>query len=115
MAREASIHRDDGVEDNLARYEEMKKGTDEGRRWCIRAKISHAHNNASLRDPVIFRCPKQQKPHHRTGDKYKAYPTYQFACPVVASLEDVTHALRTTEYNAQNDQYKWICKNLGQQ
>lgn len=113
MAREASIHRDDGVEDNLARYEEMMKGTDEGRRWCIRAKISHAHNNASLRDPVIFRCPKQQKPHHRTGDKYKAYPTYQFACPIVDSLEDVTHALRTTEYNDQNDQYKWICKNLG--
>jgi glutamyl-tRNA synthetase len=113
MAREPSVHRDDSVEESLARYEEMKKGTDEGRRWCVRAKISYANNNASLRDPVIFRCPKQQKPHHRTGDKYKAYPTYQFACPVVDSLEGVTHALRTTEYNDQDAQYKWILKALG--
>lgn len=113
MAREPSVHRDDSVEDNLARFEEMKKGTDEGRRWCIRAKISFANDNASLRDPVIFRCPKSQSPHHRTGDKYKAYPTYQFACPVVDSIEGVTHALRTTEYNDQDAQYKWILKALG--
>lgn len=113
MNREPSVHRDDSVEDNLARYEEMKKGTDEGRRWCIRAKISHANDNASLRDPVIYRCPKSQSQHHRTGDKYKAYPTYQFACPVVDSIEGVTHALRTTEYNDQDAQYKWILKALG--
>ncbi|RMZ83948.1 hypothetical protein DV737_g1377, partial [Chaetothyriales sp. CBS 132003] len=113
LAREPSVHRDDSVEDNLARYGAMKEGTDEGRRWCIRAKISYANNNASLRDPVIFRCPKQLKPHHRTGDRYKAYPTYQFACPIVDSLEGVTHALRTTEYNDQDAQYKWILKALG--
>lgn len=112
MAREPSVHRDDSVEDNLARYEEMKTGSDEGRKWCIRAKISYANDNASLRDPVIFRCPKEQKPHHRTGDKYKAYPTYQFACPIVDSIEGVTHALRTTEYNDQDAQYKWILKAL---
>lgn len=112
MAREPSVHRDDSVEDNLKRFEEMKSGSDEGRKWCIRAKISYANDNASLRDPVIFRCPKQQNPHHRTGTKYKAYPTYQFACPVVDSIEGVTHALRTTEYNDQDAQYKWILKKL---
>lgn len=112
MDREPSVHRDDSVEDNLKRYDEMKQGTEEGRKWCIRAKISYANDNASLRDPVIFRCPKSQLPHHRTGDKYKAYPTYQFACPIVDSIEGVTHALRTTEYNDQDAQYKWILKAL---
>lgn len=113
LAREPSVHRDDSIEDNLARFEEMRSGSDDGRRWCIRAKISFANDNASLRDPVIFRCPKSQNPHHRTGTKYKAYPTYQFACPIVDSLEGVTHALRTTEYNDQDAQYKWILKALG--
>ena len=112
MAREPSVHRDDSIEDSLAHYAEMKRGTEEGRKWCIRAKISYANDNASLRDPVIFRCPKNETPHHRTGDKYKAYPTYQFACPIVDSLEGVTHALRTTEYNDQDAQYKWILKAL---
>jgi glutamyl-tRNA synthetase len=112
MAREPSVHRDDSVESNLQHYTEMKTGSDEGRRWCIRAKISYANDNASLRDPVIFRCPKNQTPHHRTGTKYKAYPTYQFACPIVDSLEGITHALRTTEYNDQDAQYKWILKAL---
>lgn len=106
----ASKHRDDSVEDNLKHFEEMKKGTNEGVRWCIRAKISVDNPNKALRDPVIYRC--NLLPHHRTGDKWKIYPTYDFACPIVDSLEGVTHALRTNEYRDRNPQYYWMIEAL---
>ncbi|KZP21171.1 glutamate-tRNA ligase [Athelia psychrophila] len=102
----ASKHRDDSVEENLKRFDEMKAGTAEGLRWCIRAKMSVDNPNKAMRDPVIYRC--NITPHHRTGDTWKVYPTYDFACPAVDSLEGVTHALRTNEYRDRNPQYQWM-------
>ncbi|KAI0748413.1 glutamate-tRNA ligase [Daedaleopsis nitida] len=106
----ASKHRDDSVGDNLKHFEEMTKGTEEGIRWCIRAKMSVDNPNKALRDPVIYRC--NLLPHHRTGSKWKVYPTYDFACPIVDSHEGVTHALRTNEYRDRNPQYQWMIEAL---
>ena len=35
-------------------------------------------------------------PHHRTGDKWKIYPTYDFTHCLVDSFENITHSLCTT-------------------
>ncbi|CAH8618148.1 unnamed protein product [Schistosoma haematobium] len=110
-ARQMSACRDNSIEQNLAWWEEMKKGTEQGLKCCVRAKIDMSSNNGALRDPTIYRC--KIEPHVRTGSKYKVYPLYDFACPIVDSIEGVTHALRTSEYNDRNEQYAWICKSLG--
>lgn len=107
-----SARRDASVDENLARFDEMCRGTDEGRRWCLRAKMSVDHPNKALRDPVIYRC-NVDTPHARTGTRWKAYPTYDFCCPVVDSVEGITHALRTNEYHDRNPQYDWFLQKLG--
>ncbi|KAJ6155429.1 Glutamyl-tRNA synthetase class Ib archaeal/eukaryotic cytosolic [Penicillium chermesinum] len=105
-----SARRELTPEESLAHLEDMKKGTPEGLRWCIRAKISADDKNKAMRDPVIYRC--NPSPHHRTGTEWKIYPTYDFACPVVDSMEGVTHALRTIEYRDRNPQYEWMLNAL---
>ncbi|KAJ1796460.1 glutamate--tRNA ligase [Coemansia sp. RSA 2399] len=102
----ASRCRDLSVEDNLARFEEMRNGTEFGQSCCLRAKMSVDCPNKAMRDPVIYRC--NLTPHHRTGTAWKIYPTYDFCCPIVDSLEGVTHALRSMEYRDRNPQYEWF-------
>jgi glutamyl-tRNA synthetase len=106
----ASARRDRPVEESLAILKEMMAGTEVGLQNCIRAKMSVDNPNKAMRDPVIYRC--NLTPHHRTGTKWKAYPTYDFACPIVDSHEGVTHALRTTEYTDRNPQYEWFLEKL---
>ena len=106
-----SERRDRTVEENLKIFtEEMKNGTEEGLKNCLRAKIDYTALNKTLRDPVIYRC--NLTPHHRTGSEWKIYPTYDFCVPIVDSLEGVTHALRTIEYRDRNAQYDWMLNAL---
>ncbi|XP_019405035.1 PREDICTED: bifunctional glutamate/proline--tRNA ligase isoform X2 [Crocodylus porosus] len=109
--RKESKHRNNSVEKNLEMWEEMKKGTEYGQTCCLRAKIDMSCNNGCMRDPTLYRCKNQ--PHPRTGNTYKVYPTYDFACPIVDSIEGVTHALRTTEYHDRDEQFYWIIEALG--
>jgi len=99
-------------DEHLRRWAEMVKGSEYGQKCVLRAKISMTHKNKCMRDPAMYRC-KVGKLHHKTGDKYKVYPTYDFACPIVDSVEGVTHALRTTEYKDRDEQYKWFISKLG--
>lgn len=104
---ESKCRRTSNVE-NRKIFEEMIQGGSEG--YCLRAKIDMSNCNKAMRDPVIFRV--NHTPHHRTGSKYKVYPTYDFTCPILDSLQGVTLALRTNEYRDRNQQYYWFIENL---
>mmetsp|Transcript_134679 Transcript_134679/g.234002 ORF Transcript_134679/g.234002 Transcript_134679/m.234002 type:complete len:335 (+) Transcript_134679:81-1085(+) len=97
------------VEENLRLWKEMLAGSEEGKKCCVRGKLDMQSKNKCLRDPVFYRC-KTDVAHHQHGFKYKAYPTYDFACPCVDSIEGVSHALRTIEYKDRDEMYQWVQK-----
>eukprot|EP01083_Nonionella_stella_P173226 596944_1 len=106
-------YRAQSVDENVRLWKEMQQGTEEGQQTCVRIKLDMKSDNGTLRDPAIYRCNVKDS-HHRTGRKFNVYPTYDFACPIVDSIEGVTHAFRSKEYNERNEQYKlvWdiVCK-----
>ncbi|CAH0391736.1 unnamed protein product [Bemisia tabaci] len=109
--RVESANRNNDVEKNMKMWKEMKEGSEFGQKCCVRAKIDMQSANGCMRDPTMYRCKNEPHPCH--GNKYKVYPTYDFACPVVDSIEGVTHALRTTEYQDRDEQFYWFIEALG--
>jgi glutamyl-tRNA synthetase len=77
----------------------------------IRFKGSMADHNTVMRDPTLFRIIRGYHP--KLGDKYQTWPTYDFAAPIEDSLDGVSHAFRTKEYELRNTLYFAILERLG--
>jgi glutaminyl-tRNA synthetase len=104
--------RNRSVEENLDLLERMKNGEfPEGSR-VLRAKIDMNHPNLLMRDPVMYRI--MHVPHHRTGDKWHIYPTYDWSHGQNDSMEGITHSLCSNEYIIHRPLYEWFLKQLGE-
>ena len=91
-----SPYRNRPIEENLALFEKMNSGEVAEGAMVLRAKIDMANPNMHFRDPIIYRI--INKEHHRTGNKWKVYPMYDFAHGQSDFFEGVTHSICTLEF-----------------
>jgi glutaminyl-tRNA synthetase len=106
-----SPYRDRSVEDNLDLFARMRKGEFPDGARTLRAKIDMASSNINLRDPVMYRI--KHAHHHRTGDKWCIYPSYDYTHGQSDSIEGITHSICTLEFENHRPLYDWFCDALG--
>ncbi len=105
-----SPHRDRSVEENLDLFERMRKGEFPDGAKVLRAKIDMSSGNINMRDPVMYRI--KHASHHRTGDKWCIYPSYDWAHGQSDSIEGITHSICTLEFEDHRPLYDWFLDNL---
>ncbi|MBP5592489.1 glutamine--tRNA ligase/YqeY domain fusion protein [bacterium] len=110
-AGKESPWRNRSVEENLELFERMKNGEFNEGEYMLRAKIDMAHPNVLLRDPVMYRIRKVN--HHRTGNKWCIYPTYDFTHGQSDAIEGITHSICTLEFEAHRPLYEWFLEAIG--
>jgi glutaminyl-tRNA synthetase len=105
-----SPYRDRSIEENLDLFERMRQGQFPEGSGVLRAKIDMASANLNMRDPVMYRILHAK--HHRTGDKWCIYPTYDWAHGLEDSIERITHSICTLEFENHRPLYDWFLDEL---
>jgi glutaminyl-tRNA synthetase len=106
-----SPYRNRSVEENLDLFIRMKDGEFPDGARTLRAKIDMASPNLNLRDPIMYRILRAE--HHRTGNKWLIYPTYDWAHGQSDSIEKVTHSMCSLEFADHQPLYNWYIEQLG--
>lgn len=106
-----SPYRNRSIEENLDLFERMRKGEFPNGAKTLRAKIDMASPNLNLRDPVMYRIIHEE--HHRQGNKWCIYPTYDWAHGLEDSIEGITHSICTLEFENHRPLYDWFLNELG--
>jgi glutaminyl-tRNA synthetase len=106
-----SPYRNRSVEENLDLFIRMKNGEFPDGARTLRAKIDMASPNLNMRDPIMYRILRAE--HHRTGNKWLIYPTYDWAHGQSDSIEKVTHSMCSLEFADHQPLYNWYIEQLG--
>jgi glutaminyl-tRNA synthetase len=105
-----SPFRERSVDENLDLFRRMRAGEFPNGARVLRAKIDMASGNINLRDPVLYRI--LHAAHPRTGEKWRIYPSYDFAHGQSDAIEGVTHSICTLEFEDHRPLYDWLIENL---
>ena len=105
-----SPYRDRPVAENLDLLRRMRAGEFPDGARVLRARIDMASPNLNLRDPVMYRI--LHAGHHRTGDYWCVYPTYDYAHPISDALEGITHSICTLEFEDHRPLYEWFLEQV---
>jgi glutaminyl-tRNA synthetase len=106
-----SPYRNRSVEENLDLFTRMRAGEFPDGARTLRAKIDMASPNFNMRDPIMYRI--LHASHHRTGDKWCIYPTYDYAHGECDSIEGITHSICTLEFEDHRPLYDWYVEAIG--
>lgn len=105
-----SPFRNRSVEENLDLFKRMRNGEFDEGTCVLRAKVDMSSPNMHMRDPIMYRIRKVE--HHRTGDSWCIYPTYDFAHGQSDSIEEITYSLCTLEFRDHRPLYDWFIEKL---
>lgn len=90
------------LEQNHDRWDKMFSKYKQGEA-IVRFRGDMKSENTVMRDPVMFRIIETKHP--LLSDKYRVWPSYDFAVAIEDSLDGITHAFRTKEYELRNELY----------
>jgi glutaminyl-tRNA synthetase len=105
-----SPYRERSIEENLDLFRRMRAGDFPDGSRTLRAKIDMASPNLNMRDPVMYRILRAE--HHRTGNDWCIYPTYDWAHGQSDSIEGITHSICTLEFEDHRPLYDWFIDQL---
>ncbi|KAM0732245.1 putative glutamine--tRNA ligase [Formica fusca] len=95
------------IAESLQLFNDMKDGLLEEGEATLRMKVTLEEGK---QDPVAYRI--KYSPHHRTGDQWCIYPTYDYTHCLCDSIENITHSLCTKEFQSRRSSYYWLCNAL---
>ncbi len=90
------------LKQNLERWEKMFSKYKQGE-VIVRFRGDMKSENTVMRDPVMCRIIEANHPIH--ANKYRVWPSYDFSVAIEDSIDGVTHAFRTKEYELRNELY----------
>jgi glutaminyl-tRNA synthetase len=105
-----SPHRDRSPDESLDLFRRMRAGEFADGAHVLRASIDMASPNINMRDPTLYRI--RHATHHRTGDAWCIYPTYDYAHPISDAIEGITHSICTLEFEDHRPLYDWVVEHV---